>query len=506
MNVFILTFYSCVLFSVSFGGTGDIFGDLWGDTKETFFNLFNKHPASRSLYEFLDLDINPCDNFYQFSCGKWIKTREKKWGNSGSFKYNHRTGNFDKFVNGNIFFVFIYLLSEVVNESKYKDESRIFSTFKNLRNKCSQELPKDKVNNCLSEILEFGKYALSSVFLRRNMRRIEKNGGYEKVQNMYKFINEQFRLLIDEKSEMFDLNTRKYFLQKIDSLKLVTSLDDYQLSNVKEMEDCYYRSIEIYYKDHITTILASINNLKALSRNDDLTTCRGKIFQIDKFMYKFVYGNGMYVPYLNVFAINSDLVNEPSFSSDFPYSLNFGYLGNIMAHEMLHGFDSNNYNRTMANKISDYKVSQISVDNYEKKASCFVEQYNKQKENITNRYIDGSKTLGENIADNGGLKVAHRAYLKFREVFNLKNVPVEGFEQFNDEQLFFISVGRNFCKYMSKDILEKEIIRDSHTPPEIRTNVLLSNYKPFSDAFNCPLNSKMNPEHKCELWKIKKQN
>uniref|UniRef100_A0A0K0G370 Phosphate-regulating neutral endopeptidase (inferred by orthology to a human protein) n=1 Tax=Strongyloides venezuelensis TaxID=75913 RepID=A0A0K0G370_STRVS len=269
------------------------------------------------------------------------------WGNSGSFKYNHKKGNFVKFA------------GEVFTENKYKNESNMFYLIIYLRNKYTKELPKDKVKNYLSEILKFGKYALSSVFMRRNIRKIEKNSDYERVQNMYTFFKEQFRLLIDEKSEI----------------------------------------------------------------------------------------NAIYVPYLNVFAINSDMVNEPSFASYFPYSLNFGYLGNTMAHQMFHG---------------------------------------------------------ENINDIGGFKVVHRAYLKFREHYNHKNDLVEGFEQFNDEQLFFIIVGRNLCQYMSKDILEKVIILDDHVPAEIRTNVALSNYKPFSDAFNCPLNSKMNPEYKCEIRKNKK--
>uniref|UniRef100_A0A0N5B420 Peptidase_M13 domain-containing protein n=1 Tax=Strongyloides papillosus TaxID=174720 RepID=A0A0N5B420_STREA len=67
----------------------------------------------------------------------------------------------------------------------------------------------------------------------------------------------------------------------------------------------------------------------------------------------------------------------------------------------------------------------------------------------------------------------------------------------------FISFGRLFCKHMSKSYMDEQM-KDVHAPAEIRTNVALSNYKPFSNAFKCELNSKMNPEDKCELWK--KQN
>uniref|UniRef100_A0A0N5BEN0 Peptidase_M13 domain-containing protein n=1 Tax=Strongyloides papillosus TaxID=174720 RepID=A0A0N5BEN0_STREA len=323
---------------------------------------------------------------------------------------------------------------------------------------------------------------------------------------MINSIKEQLSLLIEEKKDIFNEDTRHNFLHKVDEIKFEKNFDKYDLSNGTLMEDCY-DNIKINYNGHIENILKAIKQYKIISTfaKDNLTSCRGKIFQ-PQLMSIYIIGGGWYSPDLNVFAINSALLDEPSYSTHFPHALNYGYLGNIMAHEMLHAFDSNNYNRTLANKISDYKVSKMSMENYEKKSACFVNQYDMQKESITNRNINGSITLIENIADNGGLKVAHRAYLKFRKLTDVKNDRVEGFEQFTDEQLFFISVGRNFCTYRSKDKLEKQINMDTHTPSEIRTNVLLSNYKPFSKAFNCPVNSRMNPEYKCELWKNQKLN
>uniref|UniRef100_A0A0K0G680 Peptidase_M13 domain-containing protein n=1 Tax=Strongyloides venezuelensis TaxID=75913 RepID=A0A0K0G680_STRVS len=71
---------------------------------------------------------------------------------------------------------------------------------------------------------------------------------------------------------------------------------------------------------------------------------------------------------------------------------------------------------------------------------------------------------------------------------------------FTSEQLFFISIGRIFFEHKRKEHLEKQI-NDYHTPAEIHTNLALSNYKPFSNAFNCKLHSKINPEHKYEVWK-----
>uniref|UniRef100_A0A0N5BBJ0 Peptidase_M13 domain-containing protein n=1 Tax=Strongyloides papillosus TaxID=174720 RepID=A0A0N5BBJ0_STREA len=214
----------------------------------------------------------------------------------------------------------------------------------------------------------------------------------------------------------------------------------------------------------------------------------------------YVYRNGWYNITGNFFTLTSDSLNEPSFSRYFPNSLNYGYLGFTIGHEMFHAFDSDNYKLILeGDNKNKFSVTQMSIDNYEEKSDCFVKQYGMEKESITNMNIDGLETLTENIADNGGIKIAHRAYMKWLQNNGNKDIEVPGFEKFTNEQLFFISVGRSYCEYQSKDNLENQIKRSKYAPGEIRTNVALSNYKPFSNAFNCQVNSKMNPEYKCEL-------
>uniref|UniRef100_A0A0N5BTY3 Peptidase_M13 domain-containing protein n=1 Tax=Strongyloides papillosus TaxID=174720 RepID=A0A0N5BTY3_STREA len=145
----------------------------------------------------------------------------------------------------------------------------------------------------------------------------------------------------------------------------------------------------------------------------------------------------------------------------------------------------------------------MSIKNFEEKSNYFVKQYGMQKDSITNK--NGSLTLSEHIPDNGGLKIAHRAYMKYLQSNDGKDLVVPGFEDITNEQLFFISFGRIFCEHITKEKLEELIKTDEHALGETRTKVALSNYKPFSDAFKCKLNSKMNPENRCELWENQKQ-
>uniref|UniRef100_A0A0N5C609 Peptidase_M13 domain-containing protein n=1 Tax=Strongyloides papillosus TaxID=174720 RepID=A0A0N5C609_STREA len=501
MNVLILILYTYGLFSVSQGGFVDWLKDTWDDLKKLNFEFWNKHPASRILYEHVDPKVDPCDNFYRFSCGNWIKTKERKKGNSESFHYDSSTKNFDKFKDGNILFVFIYLFSEFI-DGKYNNESKVINTLYKLRQKC-KKLPIKTIFDCNLKILNFGRYALSSVFLKKNIIKSEEDGEYDTVENIIMLIKHEFRLLIDEKKDIFNEETRNNFKYKLDKMEFVRNFDKLDLSNVTSMESCY-DNIGIDYNDHITDILEKIKNLKALSKKekDNLDSCRGKIFQPKEFMLQYVYSDSWYDPYENYFSVNSNYLNEPSYSKNYPLSFNYGYLGSTIAHEILHAFDSKNFKLVLEGDNKNYfNISQESIENYKERSDCLVKQYGMQKESITNKNINGLLTLNENIADNGGLKIAHRAYMKYVQGYDGEKKKVPRFEQFTDEQLFFISYGRSFCEYVSKDRLEERINTDVHSPGEIRTNVALSNYKPFSDAFKCELKSKMNPEDKCELWK-----
>uniref|UniRef100_A0A0N5BYH5 Peptidase_M13_N domain-containing protein n=1 Tax=Strongyloides papillosus TaxID=174720 RepID=A0A0N5BYH5_STREA len=113
---------------------GNVWGRVWGGTKKFFFELWNRHPASRSLYEFLDRDVDPCDNFYQFSCGKWIRTMELDFEDSDSVNTRVSMTNFNKF-------------REEAMEGKYNDESSAIHNIYKLYGKC-KDLSEDEIGKC----------------------------------------------------------------------------------------------------------------------------------------------------------------------------------------------------------------------------------------------------------------------------------------------------------------------------------------------------------------------
>ncbi|XP_028518921.1 membrane metallo-endopeptidase-like 1 [Exaiptasia diaphana] len=112
--------------------------------------------------------------------------------------------------------------------------------------------------------------------------------------------------------------------------------------------------------------------------------------------------------------------------------------------------------------------------------------------------IHGRQTLDENIADNGGIRIAYEAYctsLKF-------DGPDQSLPGINltQKQLFFLSFGQLWCKHKPRASAINSLHTDVHSPAKARVNVVLQNMKEFAETFNCPKGSPMNPEKKCVIW------
>lgn len=177
-------------------------------------------------------------------------------------------------------------------------------------------------------------------------------------------------------------------------------------------------------------------------------------------------------------------------------------------------------------RLVDWWTNETSAK-FDEKAKCFVEQYNNFTvigEDGEPIRINGKLTLAENLADNGGLSESYFAwkqrYDSDRESKVYNNVRLPGLEQFSLEQMFFINFGRIWCdkltlaqyKKQVKQIMSRvvnmcliivvniQVLTDEHSPRRWRVNGAIQNSRAFSQAFNCPAGSRMNPVKKCELW------
>lgn len=106
--------------------------------------------------------------------------------------------------------------------------------------------------------------------------------------------------------------------------------------------------------------------------------------------------------------------------------------------------------------------------------------------------------MGENIADNGGLKAAYHAYIDIAKK-QPEQPPLPGLN-LSHRQLFFVAFAQVWCSSVTNESANLQIEKDAHSPARIRVLGSLSNLKEFSKEFKCKPGNKMNPKKKCEVW------
>ncbi|XP_048589542.1 endothelin-converting enzyme 2 [Nematostella vectensis] len=212
--------------------------------------------------------------------------------------------------------------------------------------------------------------------------------------------------------------------------------------------------------------------------------------------------NAFYMRTRNEINVHAAILASPFYhGSNAPRAINFGGIGMVLAHELSHGFDDVGRLYNKNGEIVAQWWSNYSIKGFANKTECMVEQYNNYSVNLPGLgrlYLRGENTLGENIADNGGLKVAFRAYENWIKQ-NGEEAIVPGLKKTN-HQMFFISYAQLWCSEFSTDKQFSRINRDSHSLPYFRVIGALQNSEEFAEAFHCPKGSYMNPVRKCRVW------
>lgn len=118
-----------------------------------------------------------------------------------------------------------------------------------------------------------------------------------------------------------------------------------------------------------------------------------------------------------------------------------------------------------------------------------------------NLHNNGTQTLGENIADNGGIKIAYDAFQKLLESSGTKSIfPKLPGLKLTQQQLFFVSFAHMWCDNSPEFKESYSVASDEHSLPRFRVKGVLQNFPEFSEAFSCKKKSFMNPDEKCSLW------
>jgi endothelin-converting enzyme len=202
-------------------------------------------------------------------------------------------------------------------------------------------------------------------------------------------------------------------------------------------------------------------------------------------------------PPLNEIVFPAGIMQIPNFSGDLPDYVSYGAFGATVGHEMTHGFDDNGSKYDASGRYRAW-WDNSTTSQFDKQAECFVKQYGQYTvEGLEGEKVpvNGKLTLGENIADAGGINNAYRAWKKRETNSGAPNQGLPGLEKFTNDQLFYISYGNSWCEKIRKEALLKQVLSDAHSPADKRILGPLENAADFKRVFNCPVK-----EAKCALW------
>ncbi|CEF62324.1 Phosphate-regulating neutral endopeptidase [Strongyloides ratti] len=450
--------------------------------KDNKKNKVDLKATSKSLSKYVDKKKDPCNNFYDFACGNMIKMKKSK---------NESETN-----------AFSLFIADLFDE-KYYNGSAVLKKLSMMYNKCLLLMDEDSLTNCIMTVDDFGLYAYVTFFINHieSKKQFEKH--YDFVKKMIDNIISVFKELI-EKKDFLDNKTKKNYLKKIESMKLYKKHHE-NLKDITLMEECY-KHFKFTSKDNADTMIKNMHKYANSFPKKDKVLRRKCI---DHVIGKIDEGlpillltteNAFYDSRKNRYTINPMIFKDPYFDSRFPISLNYGSLGFVIGHELIHALDYININIDHEGRFNPNMTSWQSLKKYKDRGNCFVKQYGYEHKDIDKLDFEEMFTLKEDIADNGGIKLAHKAYKKHIEKKKEDKLKIPGFEKYTGEQLFFINYARFFCNSYRKNGNIKNSKSKVHNSDFKRIQNTLGNYEPFAKAFKCKKESKMVINKKCELW------
>ncbi|XP_076322025.1 neprilysin-1-like [Tachypleus tridentatus] len=389
-------------------------------------------------------------------------------------------------------------LTEIVKYLKHKDNKRKIANYigwrtvlmrlvvmpKQFRNAYllafhNSELEQDFF--CVTLTANSFVYAATHIYLNQHFVPSMK----PKIQEIVDNLKGEFRFMLND-LEWMDDETKEIAERKAKEMVDFVAYPDIAV-NITKL-DKFYSAMEALGDDDIVQNLWSVSRF--LSENIILKLRLSN--SRTEWDSKPLTTNAIYYQNKNSFALSVSMLDRPFYYSKFPRYMNYGAIGAVIGHEITHGFDVRGSKRDEYGNANNWWTEESRAQ-FNARANCFVKQYNAYE-------VNGTNTLAENIADNGGVRQALKAYRRWvRE--NNQETLLPNLTDFTQEQLFFLSYGSIWCaKYNNIDILQ--LSRQSkYALPQYRVIGSLSNMAEFAEVFNCKAKSTMNPARdRCVLW------
>ena len=204
--------------------------------------------------------------------------------------------------------------------------------------------------------------------------------------------------------------------------------------------------------------------------------------------------NAYYSPLVNSINFSAGILQSPYFSEEAKDASNYGAIGMIIGHEMTHGFDTSGSQFDADRALNDWWTPKVK-ETFRSKAQCLEKQYGRF-EALPGVFVNGRLTVTENIADQGGLHLAYKAY-RISRAGKDEEAPIAGPTA---NQQYFVAMAQGWCSKSTDAALRKQTLGDPHSPARFRVLGAMQNNLDFAAAFNCPVGSPMAPAERCEIW------
>jgi putative endopeptidase len=204
--------------------------------------------------------------------------------------------------------------------------------------------------------------------------------------------------------------------------------------------------------------------------------------------------NAYYSPQQNNINFPAGILQPPFFDNKLDDAVNYGGIGAVIGHEMTHGFDDSGRRFDGQGNLHDWWTEKDAKE-FEQRADCIDKQYSGYIA-TGDVHLNGKLTLGENVADNGGVRIALMAFME-----SIANKRLTNIDGFTPEQRFFLGYGQIWCSHMTPEAARFRAQTDPHSSGEYRVNGVLSNMPEFQQAFGCKIGQPMvRGEGACRVW------
>jgi putative endopeptidase len=206
--------------------------------------------------------------------------------------------------------------------------------------------------------------------------------------------------------------------------------------------------------------------------------------------------NAYYRPSMNDINFPAGILQPPFYDFKIDPAVNFGGIGVVIGHEMTHGFDDQGSQFDPQGNVRMWWTAD-DRKKFDERTGCEVKEYDGFQV-APGQNLNGKLTLGENTADNGGLRIAYKALM---DTLAEQNASVsEKVDGYTPAQRFFLGFGQVWCQNQTEQSARLRAKTDPHSSGEWRANGSVQNFDEFGKAFGCKVGQPMMPTNACRVW------